>query len=256
MKRVLMCLALFAAYLLSAGKASAGGASMIFWYPGEAGTTAEAQPFLDAFTEKLSEKMAGDKIVGRYFNTVKEGAQFIAKDKPAIGIVSFAAWTQNKDVLHNATIILSTLPSPHGKDVERYTMVGRDPKLPDKCTVLTSEPLSAAFVKANLFPDISAGVTFKQDDQLLMALKKISSGELQAFAILTPAEAASLAKISAEWAKGLRTIATSKEVPTARVVLFDAKWSGKDKFRTALLSMSGDAEGKEILGELRLAGFK
>jgi hypothetical protein len=240
---------------LASTVAHARQVTMLFWYPGEAGTTAEAQPVLDAFFEYLNTKIAPDRIAGKYFNSLNSGVAFLSKSKPTLGIVSFAAFEQNKAKMGTATELLATLPLPGGQTTERYLLVGRGANLTADQKVLSSEPLSNAFVKARLFPQIPDGVKLEQHAQLLMALRKIGEGSLDAVAILTPSEATSLARLSAPWANALQTIATSPPVPTARVLLFDPSWKESAKLREVLLSMGKDPTAQALLEEMRLKGF-
>lgn len=227
---------------------------MIFWYPGEAGSTNEAQPILDEFIKQVNSKIAPDVISCRYFNTTEGGLSFIKQEKPVVGIISYAAWKQNQATLASAGVVLSTLPIPHGKSTEEYSLVGIDNKIDGK-NILTSEPLSASFIHIELFSNILPNNKVTQTPQMLLKLKEIAEGKLDSLAILTPTEAATIAKLSAPWAKAIRVIYTSRPVPTARVVLFDSKWQTFEKFKTTLLTLGNDATNAEILDEMRLKGF-
>lgn len=235
--------------------AHARALKMIFWYPGEAGSTTEAQPIIDEFTKLLNAKLAPDTISGKYFNTVDGGLAFIKGEKPVIGIISYAAWIQNKEKLGNSSVILATLPLPHGKSTEQYELVGPVDKIADGAIIFSSEPLSLPFVRGTLFAEIPQDAKLTQSNQLLMKLKETGEGKLNAFAIITPTEAASLEKISAVWAKGLKVIIKSKPVSTARVVLFDSASKDADKIKTALMAIGSDPASKEVLDEMRLKGF-
>lgn len=235
--------------------AHARALKMIFWYPGGAGSTAEAQPIIDEFMKLLSAKLKTDTISGKYFNTVDGGLAFIKGEKPVIGIVSFAAWIQNKEKLAGSSVLLATLPFPHGKSTERYQLVGPVDKIAAGANIFSSEPLSMQFVRAELFSDIPQDAKLTQSSQLLMKLKDIGDGKLAAFAIITPAEAAVLEMISAAWAKGLKIVSKSKPIPTARVVLFDSASKDADKIKTALIAIGSDPASKEVLDEMRLKGF-
>lgn len=252
-KRLSVMVALLS-FLIS-GVAEARTIKMIFWYPGEAGSTVEAQPVIDEFLKYINDKMAPDKIEGRYFNTTEEGLAYIKKEAPAVGILSYTIFTAEKEKVGNPQVLLATLPKPAGKSLEQYTLVGREKAFQAANPIFASEPLSGPFVNASLFTEIPAGAKIQQSRQLLAKLKEIGEGKLNAQAILTPAEAATLAHLSAPWAKTLVTIADSKPVPSARVVLFDASWKDSAKFKSALLSLGGDPKAKEILDEMRLAGF-
>lgn len=254
MKRTLVWLAALVAAVGIARAAQGRQIKILFWYPGEAGSTEEAQPILDELFTYLNTKVAPDAVSGRYDNTVEGGLAAIRKEKPQMAIISYAAWAQHKGKLGDANVILSTLPAPHGQRTERYWLVGSAATLPPAPTLLSSEPLSAAFVRAELFPDLPAGAKLQSTPQMVAKLKDIGLGKLNASAILTPTEATTLSGISAAWAEGVKRIAPSKPVPTARVVLIDPLFDAT-KIRAALVGAGADPKARPILDELRLKGF-
>lgn len=237
---------------------------MIFWYPGEAGSTTEGQPVLDAFFDYINKKIAPSKISGQYFNTADGGLAYINKQKPAFGIVSYSAWEMNKSKLANASVWLATNPLPHGKNQEQYILVGKSlspPPLPSaenakgESPVFSSEPLSRDFISNILGLTGAQKMTPTQTQQILFKLRSIAEGTTAGAAILTSNEGTTLAKMTAPWTKSLTTIQQSKPVPTARLVLFGAPPKDTDKIRQVLLGMRTDPEAKEVLEEMRLAGF-
>jgi hypothetical protein len=238
-------------------RSAVGGraAGMIFWYPGEAGSTEEAQPFLDVFLAYLNDKIGPYVIEGQYFNTIEDGLAYIKKSNPKVGIISFAAWIQYRQQLGRPVDWLSTLPLPHGQPMERYALVGRTKTIAPNTPIFSSEPFTIEFVREKLFPRIPANAKLSSTPQLLYTLRRIASGQIEGAAILTPTEAATLKRLTAPWAKDLLTIAQSEPVPTARVVLFDPEWKGAAKLKEAFLASGTDPKAKEILSELRLKGF-
>jgi ABC-type phosphate/phosphonate transport system substrate-binding protein len=98
-------------------------------------------------------------------------------------------------------------------------------------------------------------MTPTQTPQILFKLKSIAEGATAGAAILTPNEGATLAKMTAPWTKSLSTIQRSQPVSTARVVLFSPIPKDADKLKQVMLNMRNDPEAKEILDEMRLAGF-
>ncbi|MBN1283120.1 MAG: hypothetical protein JXA24_05025 [Proteobacteria bacterium] len=239
----------------TAAGAHARAASMVFWYPGEAGSTEEAQPVLDDFLAYVGKKMGDVAITGRYYNTVDGGLKYIAQGKPAIGIVSFAALSQYGGEMGDPPVMLSTLPLPEGKPSERYALVGTKRELPPGARILSSEPLTLSYVRERLFPKLSADASVSSTTQLFSSLKKIASGEIDAFALLTPIEAKTLENLGSPWAKRLITVWRSESVPTAKVLLFDRSWKDAERLKEVLIGAGADPEAKELLQELRLKGF-
>jgi len=254
-QRLLLSLAMAAALAVLAARAEARSTSMVFWYPGEAGSSEQAQPIIDEFFKYISGKLGDITVHGRYYNTVEGGLGYIADRRPALGIVSFSALTQYRDKMGDPKVILATLPFPDGKPTERYALVGRGKDVKAGAIVMSSEPLETGFVRKHLFKDMPQNAVITPTDQLFSALKRISSGELDALAILTPTEAATLAKLTSVWTKGLTVIERSESVPTARVLLFDPSFADLKKLEEALLAAGKDPDAKDILLELRLKGF-
>lgn len=248
MKKTTLTLILFIAF---SQNSYAGDDKFLFWYPGEAGTTEEAQPVLDEFFNYINVRFKTVKLAGKYFNTKESGLNFIKNQKPAIGIVSYSAWEANKTSFPNASIWLATNPLPHGQAQENYLLVGKYPS--PSANIFSSEPLSKDFVKNRL------GFDIKNDPQptsgILSKLKAIAEGSVQDSAILTPSEGAAFQRMSAPWTASLKIISKSNPVPTARVILFNPSLKNAADLRRVLLNMRNNPEAKPILDELRLVGF-
>lgn len=254
MKRKMFWMVLIAGVFISLN-ASARTVKMIFWYPGEAGSTKEAQPIIDEFFKLLNSKLSPDKIEGKYFNNLTEGIAYVKTETPVIGILSFSVWNEQKAKLAGASILLSTLPLPDGKTQEQYALAGMVDTFDSSIKLISSEPLGGAFVNSMLFSEVSSSQKIEQTNQMLLKLREIAQGSLKAIAILTPTEAAMISKLNQPWARQIKIIAKSKPVPTARVILFDKSWQGTEKLKSILLFLSADPSAKEILNELRLVGF-
>lgn len=246
---------LMLAVIVTSYAANAAPAKILFWYPGEAGSTEEAQPVLNEFFDFLKSKDPKLAFTGAYFNTIEDGRAYLAKDKPTLGIVSFATWTTRASDFTGAKVLLATLPLPHGAAAERYALVGTEPLADNGRALYLSEPLERAFITSKLFPSLPASLKLETTSSLLKKLKDMSEGIAQGYALLTPIEANTLASISAAWAQKLKVRATSTPVPTARVVLFTPAYANVDALTAALIAMKNDPKGKEILESLRLTGF-
>jgi hypothetical protein len=253
MKKTLFAtLALFIATSVSF-EALAASNKMVFWYPGEAGSTEEAQPTLDAFFEYIKENVSVS-LSGAYYNTVPDGMSYIKNKKPAIGILSNFVWETQKTNWPNAKVFLATLPLPNGTSTERYALVGLGP-IKDGSTVYSSEPIDNSFVIKMLFNDLPSSIRLKQTGSIMQKLKGISQGTIEGYAILTPMEAYTLGKLKSPWAQKLKTLNASQEVPSARLILFDPGFAKKDALTETLIKMKSDPAGQEILDSLRLTGF-
>jgi hypothetical protein len=238
-------------------EAHAANYQMLFWYPGEAGTTEEAQGTLDALFDHINPKIAPDKLSGKYFNTVEGGAGFIRQARPKYGIVSFAAYRINSASLGQNTILMQTLPLPDGRPAERYVIVGRGPAPRDWANVqlYSKQPLTNEFVKEFILPPLPQGERVKNVQNILPALKEIASGARQGGVILQPIEHFTLKSLKQPWVKGLSVWHISNELPSAPLLLFGTEDGFTQKFKAALLNMASGPEGKAILETLRLKGF-
>ncbi|MBI4126980.1 MAG: glycosyltransferase [Deltaproteobacteria bacterium] len=245
------------AVLFGSTAAKAREIKMIFWYPGEAGSTAEAQPVLDLFFEALNQDLKPDQMSGKYFNTVAGGKNYIAKEKPALGIVSFPAWVQYRKTFPAASSEwLATLPLPDGKSTHLYRLVGPSKELHENSILISSEPLSVEFLRTSLFANLPQRITVRESPQLLSQLRTIADGQDKAYAILTPMEATTLDQLSSPWAKKLITVETSKPIPSASVILVDPSLPQAERLQNLFLTFSLKDSNKEILNELRLVGFE
>lgn len=250
MKKIFLILSL----LFIASRTSFASDSMIFWYPGEAGTTIEAQPLLDTFTKYIETKIPALKISAKYFNTLDEGLSFINKTKPKLGIVSYFAWDENKVKFPGAKVWLATNPLPHGKKEEVYTLVKKKGSQGAAPKIFLSEPMTDNFVRNILGLNQTQNATLSTTPQMLFKLKEISEGKQNALAILTPTESETLKKMSAQWTRELEIIAQSKPVPTACVILF-GQIPVENELKKLLFEIKNDAAAQEMLEEMRLAGF-
>jgi hypothetical protein len=255
--RIKAILSLLVAFLLWSNVCQAlpTNANFVFLYPGEAGTTKEAQPFLNAFSEYVDDRIAPYSIVCKYFNDLDKGVAALKKSNIQFGIISYSTWKQNRVMLPDGDVWLATLPLPGGSQYETYSMVGLSKSPAPGTEVFTSEPLGYKFVQGELFPAIPQGIKLTKTPQILFKLKEISDGKIKGTAILTPMEAATLSKLSATWAKKLKVISVSKSVPTARVVVFDPVWKGRKLLKKVFLNAHKDTDAADILAELRLKGF-
>jgi len=228
---------------------------MLFWYPGGEGSSEDAQPILDAFSEYVNLKIAPDKIDCHYINSQSEGLKYIKKKKPILLITSFAAQFQNKSIFKDAKVILRTLPLPTGKSDLTYIIVkGCGTKFGNTLPVVSSESLTLPFIKT-YFPKLNRNITVKQSENIFGKLKAISEGSSTTAIILNPMEAYTIKHLSSPWTKKIETFSKSTPIPSASVLALTPSWNGIQRLKTTLISMNKNENGKNILEELRLKGF-
>lgn len=260
MKKTLLIALLFMSFTITSYRAYALSYKMLFWYPGEAGSSADAEPILDDFFKYINKQIAPDVLEGKYFPTDDAGRAYIGSNRPAIGIISLTSYIKESARGTPMTIIAQTRPLPGGATTQKYYLVsGASHKdkgtLPQK--IYSSEPLAASFVKNVLFSSIKIEPSMLSESQnTLGKLKSIADGEDIA-AILTDIEYQTLKRMKAPWTSQVVLISESSPVPSAPVVAF-GKGEGDpfiSKIKDVLIKMGGNTETKPILESLRLAGF-
>lgn len=239
--------------LLLGSKAYTQDYQMIFWYPGEAGSTIDAQTTLDAFFDYINKKIAPDKISGKYFNTVEDGLKFIKGAKPVVGIISFAAFEINKAKIPNAKVLLNTLPLPAGKPTEQYTIVGKVNNM-NPSALFSKQPLTKDFVQKYIWNNPNLFITIVPN--ILPVLKEVATGEKAGGIILQPMEYTTLKSMSQTWTKQLTVLRTSEPIPSAPLVTFgDSTLPFIQRLKDVLLKIGQDPTAAGIIETLRFKGF-
>lgn len=247
MKKIIILMIL--AVILSSQAAYSKTNWLLFWYPGGAGSAAEAQPYLDAFTSYLNEKDSSVQLKALYVNDENAGSKFIADSKPIAAIISYPLWIKIRSTLKDAQKWLTCKPLPAGTVFEKYTLAYASST---PSAIYSSFPLSTEFGKM-IFKDFPAGAKFVQTRRMLATLKTIAEGSGD-WAILTADEAASLKSIKSEWKAKLK-LRESTPVSAALFVTFGNGATTLQKLKGILTSMESDPEAADILVELRLKGF-
>lgn len=231
---------------------------MIFFQPGGEGSPEEAQPFLDALSSEIT-KNGGPSSKGIYVRDSRTGEQAIRSGRFAIGIVptDFYFLHSSKPAME---ILVSTLPEATGAPRDRYTLViTRGKKMPAFFPIHVSRPIDEKFVRSVLlkdWPQREKATIQVAEPGLLAVLKKIGEGSITAGVLLDSFELRSLKALSSPWAKELEEVYTSPEIPSPPVVLFKPMAATEKKnLRDAMIRLGSSEEGKEILADLRLAGF-
>lgn len=228
---------------------------ILFWYPGEAGSTEEAKPVMQVFCNYVEEKLPSSQCMSTYINTVPDGVSHIKQELPTIGILSFFSWNHTREKLAGAAPWLHVKAAPGGKMAESYVVVGRLSPLPPTAHIVTSEPLTKSFLHNVLKMKLSESIQLEQTHQMFSVLRNIAEGTVETFALLSPHEARTLEALNPPWSSSLKTVARSEPVPSATVILFDPHCKDKEKLKSILLDMGSDPLAKDILHELRLTGF-
>ncbi|HBF12221.1 MAG TPA: hypothetical protein DDW49_02330 [Deltaproteobacteria bacterium] len=228
--------------------------SFLFIYPGGEGSDADAHPFIEAFLNDLSKK-TGMHFVGKYFEEADEALETIRETKPQMGIVSLAFYLQEQNTVPME--ILAKTETLGSGGTNEYTLFSHAGALsPGTYDVWCPEPLGQIFFEKIILKNISlpAGVHLKIKPSygILTTLKRISSGELKALALLDSHDTQSLEKISLPWVKNLKKIHTSITLPSSPVVSFGFM---QELTRKQIIAGLLNQRGSKPLSDLRLKGF-
>jgi len=125
-------------------------------------------------------------------------------------------------------------------------------------SLIASRPLSASYIKGQLFPQWQASVQVKASSNVVGTLRKVGMGQEQAFVLLDQFEFANVSRLKTAWVAGLKELARSQAVPSAPLVVFGERLDAatQNQLKSALLKMGQQTQGKEVLNLLRLKGFQ
>lgn len=251
MKRGIFC-GLLLCILLFSSVARAEKVQLLFWYPGEAGSQAEAQPLLDAFSTLLNTQSPAP-ISATYHNDRTAGEQFIQQQHPTFGILSYHAWLNWQNTHPKSKVFLQVLPN-HGQLTEKYVLVGKSAPQ-GQIQVLSSEPLSENFLTQQLFPHKTWSAKMTSSKQLLFKLKELADGKWSGYCLLSPREATSFAALKSPWKQQLSFTQSSAAVSTARLIIFAKEPPQIEQWKKTFLELSKNPAANEVLEELSLSGF-
>lgn len=253
-------LALFAALAGPSSRAFAEPpVTVVACAPGYPGTSAEAQPAMDAFAAALT-KAAGwapGQVVAFYAPTEKEGLTRFAE--AAVGLVALPFFVQHGRAL-GMTPHLVVEQKGLGP-TERWTLVAKKGRVARpaelaRMTVFSIAGYAPGFVRNVLAPEwrLPEATQVTASAQVLSALRRASQGEDVAV-LLDGAQGNALATLP--FAAELDVVARSAPLPAALVVTVGkrpgaARWAVLEK---ALLALPSDLSGVAALEGIRMVGF-
>ena len=241
--------------LLSA--ATAAAERVVFCAPGYPGTTAEAQPAMDAFAAALASASGRPPaaVTAVYHETESGGLAALAAKETTLAIVPWPFF-----VKHGATLGLEprlTLVPKGSPAPERWTLVagvGRIAKPADLSgyRLVSGAAYAPGFVRSALadWGPLPGELALEPSGSILGALRKAATGEKVAL-LLDGAQAASLPSLP--FARSLEVVARSPEYPPA--VLCAVRGRASPETAAAIEAMStlaATAEGRAALDGLRL----
>ncbi len=250
------------AILLAALALAAEPATFVAVAPGYPGTTAEAQPAMDAFAAALAARAAlpAGSLRAAYFEKDRAGAERLRSPDASLGMVSLPFLLQHEKDLE-LTPRLAAVQKGTGA-TEVWSLVARKgrvtgPASLDGWQVSSIAGYAPAFVTATALAAwgrMPPSVKVVQSGQVLSALRKAVAGEDVAV-LLDGTQAAALPSLP--FAAELEVVARSSPLPAGVVVtvgkrLGTSRWTALER---ALLQLPDDAAGAAALAGIRLQGF-
>jgi hypothetical protein len=227
--------------------------------PGYPGTTAEAQPSMDAFAAAVA-KAAGwppGRVVAVYAPTEKEGLARIRE--AAVALVPLPFLVQNGAALGLTPRLL--VEQKGLGPTERWTLVAKKGRVTRPAdltgmTVVSIAGYAPGFVRGVLGPDwrLPAATQVTESAQVLSALRRAVSGEAVAV-LLDGVQGNALPTLP--FAAELDVLARSEPLPAALVTTVGARpgaarWAPLEK---ALLALPADPAGSAALEGIRMVRF-
>lgn len=229
--------------------------------PGYPGTTAEAQPNMDALAAAMSEAAGWPKgeLSAVYFETEKAGLERLEKPGAALAMVPLPFFLE-----HGQALKLTPRLAPvqkGGEASEVWSLVAKKGRVTGPASLEGWQLVSLAgfsprFVRAALsgWGKLPAGVQVVMSGQVLSGLRKAVAGENVAL-LLDRAQAAALPTLP--FAGELEVVARSPAWPGSLLCTVDkrlpaARWSA---LGAALPGLAKRPEGAAALEGVRLAGF-
>jgi hypothetical protein len=245
----------------SSAPAADGPVALVACAPGYPGTTAEAQPAMDAFAAALARAASwpAGRVTAAYHETEQGGMGRLASPDAALALVPLPFLLQRGEALKLVPRL--QVQSTGSELTEVWSLVARrgrigSPAALDGFTVVSLAGYSPGFVRSALGPwgRIPESARIVHSGQVLSALRKAAGGEKVAL-LLDGAQAAALGTLP--FAGDLEVVARSAPLPAAFVCtvgnrLAAARWKALEK---ALLALPSTPEGASAMEGLRFVRF-
>jgi hypothetical protein len=233
---------------------------MVVCSPGSPGTTAEAQPTMDAFAAALSRKAGGAPLGAVYEASEEAGVKRLRAPDAALALVSLPFFLKHeKELRLEARLQAVAKGRP---PLEIWTLVAKKgrvtgPAALDGFTIASSAGFAPGFVRGPAlggFGPLPAGVKVTPSAQVLSALRRAASGDATAV-LLDGAQGAALATLP--FAGELEAVARSAPLPAGIVASVDARLPAKEwrAIEAALKALPSDAAGASAVAGLQMERF-
>ncbi len=258
-----MRLALAALTLLAAPRApaAAGPVTVVACAPGHPGSTAEAQPHMDAFAAALASAAGwpAGRLAAVYHETERGGLERLAREDAALALVPLPFLLR-----HGGELGLEPrlqVREKGGGLSQTWSLVAAKGRVAGPAslrgfTVVSLAGYAPAFVRGALggWGRIPESARVVHSGQVLSALRRAAGGEPVAL-LLDAAQAAALSTLP--FAADLEVVARSEPLPVAFVCTLRGRLdrSRREALLAALARLPSDPAGAAALEGIRMAGF-
>jgi len=229
--------------------------TLVVCAPGSPGSSAEAQPAMDALARSLATAahLPPASLSAAYEETESGGLRRLGKKDAALLLATLPFFLSHEQEL-KLVARLSAVPQG-GEPVQRWTLVtGKDhPPSLEGYTVQSTAGSSERFVRA-VAPGLPAGVRIEPVPAVLSALRRAASGEKVAV-LLDGAQAAGLQSLP--FAASLAVVSSSPPMPVAVVSTVSSRVDARrwKELEAAFLQLAKDPSAREALEGVRMTAF-
>lgn len=244
------------------GPAALLASVLVVCAPGYPGTTADAQPSMDALAAAVARAAGWPKgsLAAEYHETEAGGTARLSRPDAALALVTEPFFVQHGAAL-KLKPVLQAVPAGSGEGVV-WSLVARKGRVTGPASLAGWEIHSSAayaprFVRESAlggWGELPENVRLVPTGQLLSALRKAATGQDVAV-LLDAAQAAGLPTLP--FAADLEVVARSPRLPGALLctIAGGALPGPEDRLAPGLRSLGDAPEGAAVLERLRLARF-
>jgi hypothetical protein len=263
-RRLLAPVGAYLAVLLGPGSAGAArpALTLVVCAPGYPGSTAEAQPAMDAFAAALA--AAADwqpgELTAVYHETEKAGLARLAAPDAALALVPLPFWLQHRAALGLEPHLQAVQQG--GAAAEEWSLAvsasaGSRPSDLAGCEILSLAGYAPRFVRGpalGAWGELPPGVTITFSPAVLSGLRKASGGAKVAV-LLDAAQAAALPTLP--YAAQLKVVARSRPLPVSVLCTIGRRMPAARlaALVKALTSLGSHPGGAAALAGVRMARF-
>jgi hypothetical protein len=229
--------------------------TLVVCAPGYPGSTADAQPAMDALARTLaaSARLPKASLAAIYQETAPSGLRRLAEKDAALLLSTLPFYLDHEQALR---LVPRLMAAPKdGEPLERWTLVtGKDhPPSLAGYTVQSTAGYSPRFVRAAAH-GLPADVEIVASSAVLSALRRAANGEKLAV-LLDGSQSAAVGKLP--FAASLAVVETSPPMPVAVIATVDKRIDERrwKTLQAAFTALSGDPSAREALDGVRMSAF-